>query len=89
MLAVRSIPIPVNALVRQFSSNLPSAAADVKRTGKSRTRKKREDLPETLLSLSGEPLAPLAAWEGGLKGLPKRCKSFSKAGQLQPLTPKF
>jgi hypothetical protein len=77
MLAARSIPL--RALVRQISSNLPRAAPKAKKPVTSRVRKKRQDLPESLLSPSGEPIGPLAAWEGGLKGTSKKCESFSKA----------
>jgi hypothetical protein len=86
MLTARSIPFPVNALVRQISYSLPRAA---KKSATSRVRKKRQDLPESLLSPSGEPIGPLAAWEGGLKGASKKCESFSKAGKQRTLTHNF
>jgi len=89
MLAARSIPLPVNALVRQISYSLPRAVPEAKKPAISRVRKKRADLPESLLSPSGERIAPLAAWEGGLKGALKKCESFFKAGQQRTLTRNF
>ncbi|KIM33811.1 hypothetical protein M408DRAFT_85594 [Serendipita vermifera MAFF 305830] len=75
MLAARPIIFSTRVkpfLVRHFTSSLSrgasSSAGSDKKLGKTRTRKKRQDLPETLLSPSGRPLAPLSEWNGGLTG---------------------
>ena len=74
MLAARSISTPINSLVRQLSYTRIRAAPESKKAPNSRTRKKREELPETLLSPSGRPVAPLAEWDGGLTGRSTKCE---------------
>jgi hypothetical protein len=69
MLAVR--PLTNSLLARPIHSAFTRKYSEIIKPV--RTRKKKSDLPETIVDASGVAAAPLGEWQGGLKGRSMQC----------------